>query len=148
MSEPENDEAWVGVDVGARRYGVAVAEDGALAVPHRTMDSAEVVKDVLALLESLGTSKVVVGWPLDLRGNEGPATRAVEKFVARLERAAERDGVPVEVHRWDERLTTGLADSLLDEAGVRGRKRRKVVDQVAATAILQGFLDERRRGEG
>lgn len=134
--------ACIGVDVGQARVGVAVSEDGRLAVPHATLPAADAPARIVELMANLETALVVLGWPLELSGREGLATRRVEQFIERLEAAAETLGHEIEVHLRDERLTTGLADVLLDDAGIRGRKRKDVVDQVAATQILQAFLDE------
>lgn len=139
--------AWVGVDVGEARVGIAVSEDGRLAVPHATFEARDASERLLDLLERLQTQNVVVGWPLDLAGREGEATRRVERFVERLTSAADQRGATLHVEYRDERMTTGLAEALLNEAGVRGRKRKKVVDQLAATQILQQFLDEGTDGE-
>ena len=133
---------WIGVDVGTVRVGVAVAREGGLAVPHGTFDASEAVERLVDLLVELDTPNVVVGWPLELSGREGLAARRVAAFVEGLERAAVAREHAVNVNLRDERLTTGLAEALLDDAGVHGRKRKGVVDQVAATQILQAFLDE------
>jgi putative Holliday junction resolvase len=89
--------------------------------------------------------EVVVGLPRTLAGRDGPAARAALEYAGALARA-----VPVPVRMVDERLTTVVADRTLSERGVRGRRRRSVVDQAAAVAILQGWLDARthRAGDG
>ena len=140
----KSEQAWVGVDVGSVRVGVAVAEDGTFAVPHATMPADDAPAGIVALLESLGVTNVVVGWPLELSGREGFAVRRVQLFIDRLEKEAAGRELVLNLKLRDERLTTGLADRLLDDAGVRGKKRKGVVDQVAATQILQAFLDELR----
>jgi putative Holliday junction resolvase len=82
---------------------------------------------------------VVVGLPRTLAGREGPAAAAARAFADALASVLD---VPVELT--DERLTTVVATQQLRERGVRGRKQRAVVDQAAAVAILQGWLDARR----
>ena len=81
---------------------------------------------------------VVVGLPLSLSGDEGPAARAARTEAKTLATLVE---VPIET--FDERLTTVTAERALTEAGVRGPARRQVVDKVAAAVILQAFLDRR-----
>jgi putative Holliday junction resolvase len=134
----------LGIDVGAVRVGVAVSDpDGVLATPVATMarDVAEGT-DVAAIAELVAEHDVVgvvVGLPRTLAGREGPAAEAAREFGAVL---AGRIAVPVEFA--DERLTTVVATRQMRESGRKGRRQRAVVDQVAAVAILQGWLDAHR----
>lgn len=82
---------------------------------------------------------VVVGLPLSLDGTKGPAAVGVEAEAEEL-----RQHVPLPIELWDERLSTVEATRRLRAAGVRGRRRRHVIDQVAATVILQSWLDASR----
>ena len=132
----------VGLDLGEKRVGVAVSS-GRVAVPHGTVerfgdpdaDRAALVR----LVAELEADRVVVGLPLSLDGSRGPAAARAEAEAARLARH-----LPVPVDLVDERLTTVAATRSLRTAGVGGRRRREVVDQVAATVLLQAWLD----GEG
>jgi putative holliday junction resolvase len=85
---------------------------------------------------------IVVGLPLTLDGDVGPAARAA---ITEAERLATVVDVPVETH--DERLTTVTADRSMIEADMRAPARRRVVDKVAAAIMLQSWLDTRRSGE-
>lgn len=85
--------------------------------------------------------EVVVGLPLTLAGAEGPAAVHARAYARRLAVAV----APVPVHLSDERMSTVVASRRLSERGVRGRRQRAVVDQVAAVEILQGWLDKGRR---
>jgi putative Holliday junction resolvase len=78
----------------------------------------------------------VLGRPIKMSGEPGRAARTVEEFGRRLEEL-----VDAEVVLWDERLSTAMARSALREGGVRERRGRRVVDKLAATLILQGYLD-------
>lgn len=139
---------WIGVDVGDARVGLAVSDpETGLALPLRTVPAAGAIREIVDLVEELNAG-VVVGWPLELTGREGRAAARVRRFVEALEDGIAERGLSVEVHRTDERLTTGLAEALLDEAGVHGRKRKSVVDQVAAVQILQSFLEELSGSDG
>lgn len=134
---------WIGVDVGEARVGLAMSDEtGSFALPQQTAAAHDAVT-VIVDLAAEHAAGVVVGWPLELSGRTGRATRRVELFVTQLEQEAAARGLELRIHKRDERLTTGLAHSLLDEAEVWGKKRKGVVDQVAAVQILQAFLEER-----
>ena len=140
-------ERWVGVDFGASRVGLALSDEaGRLALPHATV-AADAAVDAIVQLCAEHDAAVVIGWPLELSGKEGRATQRVARFIEALEQAAADAALTVAIHRRDERLTTGLAEALLSEASVYGKRRKGAVDQLAATQILQGYLDERRHGE-
>jgi putative Holliday junction resolvase len=134
---------WLALDLGSRRIGVAISDDsGTIAVPLRTLEVGKRGDFPLAALRELvverGVGGIVVGWPRRLDGSAGPEAEAAQAVAARL--GAEL-GLPVEL--WDERLTSVEAERLLIEAGVRRKKRRGATDRIAATLILQGFLDHR-----
>lgn len=97
---------------------------------------------VAAAVEETGASVVVVGLPLSLDGRRGPAARAADAEVAALRALLEPRGVAVEA--FDERFTTVSATRALVEAGVGSRRRRRHVDEAAATVLLQAWLDGRR----
>jgi putative holliday junction resolvase len=134
----------LGIDVGAVRVGVALSDpDGVLATPLATVPrdvghgtDLATIAGFVAEHEVVG---VVVGLPRTLAGREGPAAEAARAFAEAL---AGRLEVPIEFS--DERLTTVVATRQMRESGRKGRRQRAVVDQVAAVAILQGWLDARR----
>jgi putative Holliday junction resolvase len=131
----------VGLDLGTRRIGVALSNSaGTVATPYdvltRSDDRVDDHGRIAAIVDVAGAGVVVVGLPLSLDGSVGPAARDV------LDEADElRARLPVAVMTWDERLSTVEAQRRLRTAGVKGRKGRRVVDQVAATVILQSWLD-------
>lgn len=131
------------LDVGKARIGVAVSDpDRTVALPVGTIQVAggpQDLKAVAGLVERHDVTAVVVGHPLSLSGERGPAARHAEEFADGL-----RAFLRVPVHLQDERLTTVEAERDLREAGARGRDRRGAVDQAAATLILRAFLDRRR----
>jgi putative Holliday junction resolvase len=139
----------LGVDVGTVRVGVAMRDThGVLATPvttlaRNTVDRSD-LKALIALVEEHEVVEVVVGLPKTLRGSDGPAVTAARSYGDALAAAI----APVPVVYVDERLTTVSADRQLSEAGVRGKARRKVIDQVAATRILQNRLDNLAGGRG
>jgi putative Holliday junction resolvase len=134
----------LGIDVGAVRVGVALGDpDGVLAMPLVTVarDAAHgtdlaTIAGLVAEHEVVG---IVVGLPRTLAGREGPAAEAARAFGMAL-----AGRVPIPVEYSDERLTTVVATRQMRESGRKGRRQRAVVDQVAAVAILQGWLDAHR----
>lgn len=134
----------MGLDVGSKTIGVAVSDElgltaQALKTVQRTNLKADLA-ELTALISDHQVDRVIVGLPLNMDGSEGP--RAAES--RRLGEALEKAGaVPVEY--WDERLTTVAAERVLLEADLSRKRRKQVVDQVAAALILQGWLDARTR---
>jgi putative holliday junction resolvase len=135
----------LGIDVGAVRVGVALSDpDGVLATPlvtvPRDVAGGTDLTAIAGLVAEHEVVGIVLGLPRTLAGREGPAAEAARDFAAGLASVVD---VPVELS--DERLTTVVATQQLRERGVKGRKQRAVVDQAAAVAILQGWLDAARR---
>jgi putative Holliday junction resolvase len=131
----------VGVDLGAKRIGIALSDSGGtVATPWTRVDrTGELAQDhrrIAALADEAEAEIVVVGLPISLDGTIGPAAAAILDEVDAL-----RGVLPVPVETYDERLTTVTAERVLREQGVTGRRRRQVVDQVAASVLLQAWLD-------
>jgi putative Holliday junction resolvase len=125
----------LGLDLGTRRIGVAVAE-GSLALPLEVLDARGAWRDAVAeTVARIGAERVVVGLPLSMDGTEGPAARRVRRW------AEELAGVlPVPVDLVDERLSSAAAERELGRAGVSARGRRGRVDAFAAVEILERWL--------
>jgi putative holliday junction resolvase len=133
----------LGVDLGSRRIGLAVSDPAGrvatpLAVVERTGDRTTDHRTILAHAREAGASRVVVGLPLSLSGDVGPAARAVLEEVESL-RAEASGAIAVDTH--DERLTTVTAERGLRAAGARRRARRRAVDPAAAAVMLQSYLE-------
>lgn len=131
----------LGLDMGTRTIGLAISDPfgwtaQGLETYRRTGRLEDDLKAVVGLIKSFQVERVVVGLPRNMDGSRGPAAVMVEEFAERL---TEKAGVPVVM--WDERLTTVSAQRVLIEADVSRRKRKKVVDQMAAVLILQGYLN-------
>lgn len=138
--------ARLGIDVGSVRIGVARSDPGGiLASPLETVRRGKGDLDRIAeLVAEHEAVEVVVGLPTSLSGREGPAAGLAREFAVEL--AGRLGGLPPAgtVRLYDERLTTVTAESGLREQGVRGRARRKVIDQAAAAVLLQAALDAER----
>jgi putative Holliday junction resolvase len=133
------------VDWGRAKLGLAVSDDlGIIAQGLASLPRTSEERDLQAIeahVRRLEVNEVVVGLPKNMDGTLGASAEAA---LALAETLRARLGVPV--HLWDERLSTLAAERTLLGAGMRRQARRSVVDQVAATLILQGFLDRRRAG--
>lgn len=134
----------IALDLGSRRIGVAVSDpSGTLASPFQVLlrsgDPAADHRAIANIVDEVGAELIVVGLPLSLSGHEGAAAQG-----ARAEADVLAAAVAVPVELLDERLTTVAADRSMQRAGKAGRARRKVVDQAAATVLLQSWLDRGR----
>jgi putative holliday junction resolvase len=135
----------LGIDPGTRRVGVAIAdEETRLARPLEVIDVTDrlPIKRIADLVKEHAVREVVVGRPLSLSGEAGAAVAEYATFVDELRQDLASKNVPL--IEYDERFTSLVADRSLREAGVKGRKRRKIVDAVAAQVMLQGYLDATR----
>lgn len=133
----------LGLDVGDRRIGVALSDPLGITAQRLTVVERQRlpadVEAVRALVERHAVERVVVGLPLTLRGTTGPQAEKVTAFADALRR---RLAVPVQFI--DERLTTVQGERALVAAGATRRRRKQLIDQVAAQLILQQFLDAQR----
>lgn len=135
---------YLAIDLGGKRTGLAVGDDvtgqaGPVGVI-QTADVGQLLAELARAIDEHGPDALVVGVPYNMDGSEGPAAKKSLDLAARLEG---RTGLPV--HRADERLTTFAADQLLSQRELtRGQKKARR-DALAAAAILQDFLDARRR---
>ncbi len=135
---------YLGIDFGTRRIGVAVSDElGLTAQPLPTFEPStdeEALSVIRGRIDQYGVLEVVVGLPKNMNGTLGPAAEQALAFAKRLEESAS-----VKVTMWDERLTSREAERLLIEADLSRAKRKGRVDRMAATLILQGFLDRCHR---
>ena len=133
----------MGLDFGSKTVGVAISDELLL-----TAQGLEIIRrkeenkqrQTLARIEELiveyGVTEIVLGYPKNMNDTLGDRVQKTEEFKEKLER---RTGLPVVL--WDERLTTVAADKLMMEAGIRRENRKDYVDRIAASFILQGYLD-------
>jgi putative Holliday junction resolvase len=138
--ETRNASTVLAFDFGEKRIGAAVGETAiGIAHPLTTINAADKQRRYAAigeLVQEWRPSRLVVGLPAHLDGVEHELSRLARKFAREL---GARFGLPVELI--DERLTSAAAESSLAEAGVASRKRKPLIDQVAAQHILQAYLD-------
>lgn len=135
------------LDVGGRRIGVALSDSTrVLASPLTTLRAVprpRVLNEIATLVARHEVAEIVVGLPLTLNGEIGPQAKLVQAFAEEL-----RAVLAVPLHMFDERLTSVAADRMMQELGIKPERRRERIDEVAASIILQDFLDSRRGGTG
>ncbi len=131
------------IDYGDARTGVAFSDlTGFLAGQTFLIKSRKedvVLAELVALIQTQGADELVMGYPRNMDGTLGPRAEKYAAFARRLEEAA---GMPVVL--WDERRTTVDAHRILGEQGIRAKNRKDKIDAVAATLILEGYLDWKR----
>ena len=131
------------IDYGDARTGVALSDPtGFLAGQTFLIKSRKqevVLEELAALVQRQGAQELVMGYPRTMDGTLGPRAEKYAAFARRLEEAT---GLPVAL--WDERRTTVDAHRILGEQGVRAKNRKDKIDSVAATLILEGYLDWKR----
>jgi putative Holliday junction resolvase len=132
----------MGLDVGSKTVGVAVSDE--LGWTAQGIETISIDEEkgkfgydrVAEIAEQYQVEKIVVGFPKNMNNTIGPRGEASKAYAEHLK---EQLGLPVVM--WDERLTTMAAERVLLEADVSRKKRKKVIDKMAASMILQGFLD-------
>ena len=138
----------LGIDVGSVRIGVAASDpDGILATPVETVRrdrTGKHLRRLAALATELEAVEVIVGLPRTLADRTGPSAQDAIELAGKLAEVLAHRVAPTPVRLADERLTTVSAQRSLRAAGVRAKDQRAVIDQAAAVAILQSWLDQRR----
>ena len=133
----------MGIDYGDARTGVAISDllctlvGSATVVPSRNTEKA--IADIVRLAQENQVGEIVVGLPKNMDGTVGPRAEKAAAFAETLRQAA---GLPVTL--WDERRTTVDAHNILFNNGKNAKKRKKVVDAVAASLMLEGYLTRKR----
>ncbi len=147
MSKPE---IILAIDYGKKRIGLAVSDKmKMIATPIGLIQAKSSLKETVKLLKAkmeqvvidrgAEISLVVVGMPYRLSGGDSAMTEEVKKFITLLQ-----EEIETPIKSWDERLTSKLAEQSLKERGLNRKKRTKQVDTIAATLVLQNYLDSLR----
>lgn len=133
----------MGIDYGDARTGIAVSDllcsivGSTCVVPSRNTEKA--VADIVRMVKEQDVGTIVVGLPRNMNGTEGPRAELCRAFALRLE---QETGLPTIL--WDERRTTVEAHNILSQHNYHGKKRKDTVDAVAASLILEGYLNSKR----
>lgn len=132
----------LGLDVGSKTIGVAVSDElgwtaqGLKTIQIQEDEQKSGIPELEEIIREYGIEKIIVGLPKNMNGTIGPRGEISLQFAKLLKN---RFGLPVEL--WDERLTTMAAERILLTADVSRKKRKKVIDKMAASLILQSYLD-------
>lgn len=135
--------AILGIDVGTKTLGLAVSDESeTIAFTLRTVARKNMTRDLKEILNEIddrGGREIVVGLPLNLDGTRGVMSDEADRLAQVL---TVRGYV---VHRWDERMSTVSAERALLEGDISRKRRKEVIDKVAAALFLQAFLDQRKQ---
>jgi putative Holliday junction resolvase len=135
----------LGLDLGTKTIGVAISDGMRYsATPLETIQRSKFTADAIRLLALIAENAavgIVLGLPLNMDGSEGPRVQSTRAFARSL---GQKTDLPIVF--WDERLSTSAVTRVLIEADTRRDRRAEVVDKLAASYILQGFLDRLRKG--
>ncbi|ALQ69957.1 Holliday junction resolvase RuvX [Bacillus cereus] len=134
----------LGLDVGTKTVGVAISDE--MGWTAQGLETIKINEErgyfgfdrISELVKQYNVDKIVVGLPKNMNGTIGPRGEACQQFAENL-----RELLQLDVVMWDERLSTMAAERLLISADVSRKKRKQVIDKMAAVVILQGFLDSK-----
>jgi putative Holliday junction resolvase len=134
----------LGLDVGSKTVGVAVSDELSLIAQGVTTlkrkGLRQDIKQLLNVIEEHEVEKIIVGLPKNMDGSLGPSAKMVLSLIEEL-----RKSIDLPIVTWDERLSSVAAERALLEADMSRKKRKRVIDKVAALLILQGYLDSQAR---
>ena len=134
----------LGLDLGSKTIGVAISDElhliaqGLFTLKRKGLQ--QDIRELKKLIEEQNVKKLVVGLPKNMNNTLGPSAKMVLSFIEELTKS-----VDLPVVTWDERLSTVAAEKALLEADMSRKKRKRVIDTVAAQLILQGYLDCQQR---
>ena len=130
----------LGIDYGSKRIGLAVSDSThtiaqSLRIINRT-DLKDDIKQIMDTIKQQQVESVVIGLPVRMNGSQGEKTKEVANFIDKMKKT-----IKIPVIQWDERFTTVISEKMLVDADMSRKKRRKVIDKVAASVMLQSYLD-------
>ncbi|MGJ9457054.1 Holliday junction resolvase RuvX [Oceanobacillus sp. CF4.6] len=134
----------VGLDVGSKTIGVAVSDafgwtaQGLTTIKWNELEIHSADEELKSIIETHEIGKAIVGLPKNMNGTIGERGEASQRYAKHIENV---HGIPTEL--WDERLSTVAAERVLLEADMSRKKRKKVIDKIAAVMILQGYLNQK-----
>ena len=134
----------LGVDIGTKRIGISITDEtNTVARPLTTIERSDIETEatkLTRLIEEFEIEVIVAGMPVDLKGEKGVAAQNMEEYLVTLEKI-----ISVPIVRYDERLTTKIAEDFLRASGLKKKRRKKIIDEAAATIILQNYLEHDKK---
>ena len=141
MKQPKK---YLALDIGTVRIGIAISDPTTnIALPLSTIHvvkSANPYAEIKSIIDAHQIHSVVVGWPLELDGSEGPAIRRTKQFLISLKKVCQE----IRIIPQDERLSSSAAENSLQLLDTKGSNKKNLVDAMAAALILQAFLDSKK----
>lgn len=130
----------LGLDVGEKTIGLALSDGSrTIATPHEIIERTKFAKDtekLKAIIEKQGVAGLVIGYPVNMDGSHGPRTQSTRTFVSNLQKT-----IDLPMLLWDERMSTMAVERMMIDADMSRTRRAELVDKLAASYMLQGFLD-------
>ena len=132
------------IDVGEKRIGLAGTDELGITVqPLEVLNANKPYQRILEICDNRKVTKIIIGMPYNAEGNEGFAAKKVNDFKNKLSKLLKTENMNIVIEFWDEGFTTKNASKWLQEAGVKGKKSRAVIDKLAAAALLEDYLASR-----
>ena len=136
----------IALDIGSKRIGIAITDEtNTLARPLTTIERSNVKTEAKMLTRIIKENEVdiiVAGMPVDLKGAKGVAAQNIEEYLEKLDKFTDTP-----IIRYDERFTTKIAEDFLRASGLKKGKRKKIIDEAAATIILQNYLEHAKKNQ-
>lgn len=135
---------YLGLDLGKKSLGLAISDrTGTIATFYKNIryeNEENLIKELIEIINKENIDKLVLGYPKNMDNSEGFRTEETKEFKQKLEKQIDK-----EIILQDERLSTRMAESVLIDADLSRKKRKKVIDGVSAVIILQSYLDRKER---
>lgn len=132
-----NKNRLLGIDHGEKQVGLCLSDlTWTISTPLKVLSKANLIQQFKALVTQESIAAVVIGWPINMNGTIGPQCKKVEEFAEKLIKICD-----IPFCAWDERLSTIAVHRTMIEADLSRKRQREVVDKMAASYMLQGFLD-------
>ncbi len=130
----------LGIDYGSVRIGLALSDPtGLIAYSLQVVNRIDIQNDIKQIADVIGqyqVESIVVGMPVSMDGSLGKKAKEVIIFIDKM-----KENIKIPIVRWDERFTTVISERMLIDANLSRKKRKKVIDGVAASVMLQNYLD-------